>query len=79
VGGDRDPYPVATPIPTRRTNMRKLVEQHFEANTGGRHLVPWMFEQKQSGKSLRDIAEMVRVQTGIQISHVSVANWMRTG
>jgi hypothetical protein len=38
-----------------------------------------MFEQKQTGKSLREIAEMVRIQTGIQISHVSVANWMKAG
>jgi len=59
--------------------MRKLVEQHFEANTGGQHLVPWMFEQKAAGKSLRDIAEEVRIKTGIQISHVSVANWMKAG
>lgn len=59
--------------------MRKLVEQHFEANTGGRHLVPWMFEQKSNGKSLREIAEQIRVTTGIQISHVSVRNWMKEG
>lgn len=59
--------------------MRKLVEQHFEANTGGKHLVPWLFEQKAEGHSLRDIAEHVRVMTGIQISHVSVRNWMMEG
>lgn len=59
--------------------MRKLVEHHFESNTGGKHLVPWLFEQKAAGKSLRDIAEQVRVLTGIQISHVSVRNWMMEG
>jgi hypothetical protein len=59
--------------------MRKLVEQHFEANSGGQHLLPWMWQQKQAGKSLREIAEQVRVLTGIQISHVSVRNWMKAG
>jgi hypothetical protein len=59
--------------------MRALVEQHFEANNGGRHLMPWMWEQKQQGASLREIAERIRVQTGIQVSHVSVRNWMKAG
>jgi hypothetical protein len=59
--------------------MRALVEQHFEASTGGKHLVPWMFEQRQDGASLREIAERIRVVTGVQVSHVSVRNWMRAG
>jgi hypothetical protein len=59
--------------------MRALVEQHFESNTGGKHLVPWMFEQRQQGASLREIAERLRLITGVQISHVSVRNWMKAG
>lgn len=59
--------------------MRALVEQHFEANTGGKHLLPWMWEQQKQGVSLREIAERIRVQTGIQVSHVSVRNWMKAG
>lgn len=59
--------------------MRKLVEQHFEAQTGGAHLTPWLFSQHREGASLREIAERLRVLTGIQVSHVTVRNWMMEG
>lgn len=59
--------------------MRKLVEQHFESQTGGQHLTPWLFAQHREGVSLRDIAERLRVLTGIQVSHVTVRNWMMEG
>jgi transposase-like protein len=59
--------------------MRKLVEQHFESQHGGAHLVPWLFQQKQEGASLRELAERLRVLTGIQVSHVTIRNWMMEG
>jgi transposase-like protein len=59
--------------------MRKLVEQHFEAQSGGAHLIPWLFQQHREGASLREISERLRVLTGIQVSHVTVRNWMREG
>lgn len=59
--------------------MRKSVETQFELKSGGVPLVPWMFQQKNKGASLRAIADAVSQTTGISVSHESVRRWMLEG
>lgn len=59
--------------------MRKSVETQFELRSGGVPLVPWMFQQKNNGASLRAIADSVSSTTGISVSHETVRRWMLEG
>lgn len=59
--------------------MRKSVEAVFETKTGGVELIPWLFQQKHEGASLRTIAERLTATVGIQVSHETVRRWMLDG
>ena len=58
--------------------MKQSVEREFEMKTGA-PLVPWLFQQKAEGASLRVIADRLTQLVGIRVSHESVRQWMRAG
>ena len=59
--------------------MKKIVETAFETKSGGTPLVPWLFQQRQEGASLRSIADRLSSLIGIQVSHETIRRWMMEG
>lgn len=59
--------------------MKKIVETAFETKVGGAPLVPWLFQQRSEGASLRIISERLSSLIGIQVSHETIRRWMMEG
>jgi hypothetical protein len=60
--------------------LRRMVEMQFELHNGGNESFgSWLARQRHAGASLRAIANLVQVNTGIAVSHESVRQWLVEG
>jgi hypothetical protein len=60
--------------------LRRIVEMQFELKNGGNEpFGSWLMRQRNGGASLRAIANTVEANTGIQVSHESVRQWLVEG
>lgn len=60
--------------------MRRAVEVAFELTNGGEEsLGRWLLRSRQSGMSLRMIADQLEHRTSIRVSHETVRQWMIEG
>jgi len=59
--------------------MRRMAEAAFETKTGGKNLVSHLIQQKNEGKSLRNIADELSATLGMRVSYETVRRWMLDG
>ena len=56
-----------------------MAEAAFETKTGGKNLVSHLIQQKNEGKSLRNIADELSATLGMRVSYETVRRWMLDG